>query len=205
MYEKFLSADAESFRQRYEGTYGFYRGEDGKRLLVMLTHIRDQTCYFKDVNDVEYELNADSKKNIGFEFLPPKASYYNSDDGSVFLVRRIAARQFQRGLTGRNIEIFKLDKSNALLPQKVNFDTLSKIFDKSVMPDKLVGNLKEGLPLAVSGQIAVTKTAAFLFERAIGSAKNWNGTTQIKLDEPELWRTEIKDAFRNIGKTVEVM
>jgi hypothetical protein len=84
MFEKFLSQNLESFKQRYEGTFGFYRNEEGKRLLVRLDSITARNCVFKDANGVDYRIRPDSEENIGFEFLPPKSQWYNTVDGAVY-------------------------------------------------------------------------------------------------------------------------
>ena len=79
MFEKFLSANVESFRQRYEGTYGFYRDEKKKRLLVRLDSISPEECVFVNADGIDFRLRVDTSRDIGFEFLPPKSAWRNRE------------------------------------------------------------------------------------------------------------------------------
>jgi hypothetical protein len=201
MFEKFLTENAADFRQRYEGSFGFYRDENGKRMLSKLTSV-GRVCVFVDSRGVEYKLNPDSERNIGFEFLPPKASWYNVDEGAV-LVRRVAARQFQRGLSSKNTNIYLL--SDRLREIKVDFPILEKIYLKSMTPQDAY-RMWEKLPsVALSKQLALGKGGiVYLYENKIGTYAKKDSRLYVKLDEPSLWKTEVQDACRAVGCSVEV-
>jgi hypothetical protein len=203
MFEKFLSANTGDFRQRYEGTFGFYRDEKGKRLLTKLVAIRGDVCVFVDSKGIEYKLYPDAESDIGFEFIPPKAAYYNTTDGAVLVVRQ-AARQFQRGLSSKNTVIYTL--KSALLQSRVDFPMLEKIHLKAVTPREAYAQW-EALPsVAISKQLACDKASAslFVYENKVGSFTKGKDHFQVLLNEPALWRTEVQDAFKSIGCTVGV-
>lgn len=205
MFEKFTQANARDFRQRYEGTYGFFRKEDKSRVLTRLDSISDSVCIFSDARGVEFRLNADAEKDIGFEFLPPKSCWYNSSDGNVYLVSRAAARQFQRGISPKNTVIYKL-VNNTIMPMRIDFANLEAVYSKAVAPAASVERLNKGNPFAISKQFALSKQLVFLYETPVGTFTNDAERNHfvIKLDEPALWRTEITDALRALHKTVEV-
>lgn len=207
MFEKFMMANAGDFRQRYEGTFGFYRDEKGKRMLSKLTAIGGNICEFTDARGVVFKLNANSDKDIGFEFIPPKSQFYNTDEDT-FYVRRLAARQFQRGVSNKNVEIFRL-VGDTLMPQRVDFQTLGKVYEQTRTPAEILGRFTAGglkrNGFALSNSIAFGFKGVYVFDRLVGTydSKDYQHF-RIALDEPELWRTEIIDALRRLNKTAEV-
>lgn len=208
MFEKFTRANSRDFKQRYEGTYGFFRNEDRSKKLMRLDLIEERVCRFSDARGVEFSLNADTEKNIGFEFIPPKSRWYNSTDGNVYLVQRVAARQFSRGINGKNTAIYMLeDALGTLLPRRVDFGTLNSVYNLSVPPGELVSRLDEGRPFAISNQFAFSpQGGVYLYEAPVGTyTTDDRKHYRVRLDEPSLWRTEITDALRSLSKTVEVL
>lgn len=203
MFEKFTTENADNFRQRYEGTFGFYRdGETNKRILTKLNYIRNDYCGFVDSRGVEYKLYPNSEKDIGFEFIPPRSDYYNTVDGAV-LVKRVAARQFQRGLSSKNTAIYQLE-SRGLDAARVDFPMLNKIYLNPVAIRDAFAK-KDSLPsVAISKQLALTEHTVYLFEKQIGTYAQKGTHFAFKLEEPDLWRTEINDALKSLHCTVEV-
>lgn len=205
MFEKPLSGSVDSFRQRYEGTYGFWRDDDsGKRLLVQLRAITARKCLFVDQQDIEYELNTDSKGNVGFEFLPPKSQWYNTPSG-VYYVERVAARQFQRGVTDANTRVYGFHKDRAMLaPQTLSFSLLSNIYEKHEDARQAKKTWVAKAPLALSKQIALCQDKVFLFSEQIGTYSKEDEKLVFKIKQPDLWATEVRDACRDAGWTAEV-
>jgi len=205
MFEKFLSANSGDFRQRYEGTYGFYRDEKGTKLLAWLTSITDNVCMFTDARGLEYKLNVDAQKDIGFEFLPPKAGYFNTDKGAM-LVQRVAQRQFQRGISGKNISINLLHKG-MLIAQRIDFPLIERLYDKALSTkDAKALFEKGGSPSwAVSSQFCLGDTRhVWVLAETIGKYRKEGEKYIVSLNEKCLFRTELTDAFKAIGCPVEV-
>lgn len=202
MFEKFLSENADNFRQRYEGTYGFYR--DGtKRLLVKLVSISPDQCQFVDGRDVMFSIRPDHPDNIGFEFLPPKAQWYNTKIHGAVHTQRLAHRQFQRGVTSKTLEIMRL-KGGALHPIRVDFRNLSAIYEDGMKPDEAFPSLKEGGSVAISGQFALGSGIVYLLKEPIGTYIQDGKRFTFKLEEPQLWRTEISDALNLMGCSANI-
>lgn len=190
MFEKFLSEGNRDFSQRYLNTYGFFR-RSGKKLLTRLISI-DNVVRFVDKDEVVYTLNPDSTDDVGFEFLPPKAGWHNTPQGGL-LVKRIANRQWKRGICSANTRIGTPLGHRA----EVGFVTLSQIYEKDTPvvtalkqdPGKTTGFV------ALSEQFAMNKDKLFCLEAPIGSVKRGDTNFNVKLDNPDFWRTEVKDAF----------
>jgi hypothetical protein len=205
MFEKFLSINAGDFQQRYEGTYGFFRNKDRKRILVQIASVRDGRCNFTDAAGAAYHLEADSLEDQGFEFVPPKAQWYNSPDAT-YLVRRAAARQFSRGINERNTTIQRISPNGMLQVCNVNFPTLEAIYLKSFPPQEAYAKWKERAAVAISGQLAIGTASEklYLLDKGIGTYRRTDNHFMFKLEEPDLWRTEVSDAIKALGCTVEV-
>jgi hypothetical protein len=202
MFEKFTSEHMETFKQRYEGTYGHFRNDEvGRKLLVKLTAIQPARCTFVDAQDIEYRLNPDTERKIGFEFLPPKSAWYNTPKGALF-VKRIPARQFHRGVSESNVRIYQLDTKLGV--KAVTFDVLGAIYDDAFDPRTAILRRKDKEAVALSGQFALdSKGGVYLLTEKIGEAKQGDGKFTFSLDQPELFATELTDACRAINHVAE--
>jgi hypothetical protein len=204
MFEKFTSVDAGDFRQRYQGTYGYFVNE-GRRTLTRLDKIhadgRASTVEFVDRDGLSYLLKPDTdKEGRGFEFLPPKSAFFNTEEGEPLLVSRVPARQYLRGICDRNTTVTTiLDKALA-----VDFKTLIRIFETKITPKealtKALAGKGEHRGVALSPQIAVGLASQQMrvFNHSIGNA-GWDSKRElfrVKVDDPDLWRQEVVDAFK---------
>ncbi len=204
MFEKFLSANADDFRQRYLGTFGFFRKEDGTKLLTRLDTISGRGCSFSDVRGVTYNLEPDSKLDIGFEFLPPKSGFFNTAIGTV-LVIRIPARQFQRGVSPNNTALHLLSgKQQEHLP--LDFPIMEKIYEKNTTLEQAFEEFKQKKThsVALSSQIALDRARLWVLDEPIGECRYSNGTFKVKLKAPDFWLTETTDAFKATAHPFEV-
>jgi hypothetical protein len=212
MFEKFTSADAEDFRQRYLGTFGFFR-QGNKKVLVQLNKIstdrNQKVVEFKDKDGSSYLLYADSKdESIGFEFLPPKMEYHNGDDGRSYSLRRIPHRQYLRGICDRNTQIRTVYGNEV----PVGFPALETLFTSTMTPKQAyekVLKVKPGITersFAISGQFAVSldKGQILCLRAGIGAAAVNDGVLKIFLSDYPLWCTELNDACRRAGIPAEV-
>lgn len=202
MFEKFLSSSARDFQARYEGTFGYFTNK-GKKTLVQLATVDTEsgTVYFRDIADMTYHLNADAEDaDTGFEFLPPRSNWHNTANGP-YLVQRKAARQWQRGVSPNNIAIYNL----RLQGQRVDFPALSAIFDKPVDVQTAVAQGGDGF--AVSQELAVNVSYAtlYLFSEGIGSVVKNKDVYQVKLNNPDLFNVEVRDAFARANLKLEMI
>lgn len=206
MFEKFLRENANDFRQRYEGTYGFYRDEKGKRLLAQLTAITEETCLFTDARGIEYRLNVDAEKDIGFEFLPPRSGYFNTRRGAM-LVKRVAVRQFQRGVTGKNVTISLLNSASLQL-QRMGFSLLEAVYEKNV-PAKdavVLFHSGEAPSVALSSSFGIDNAGfVWVLDEVIGTHQREGERYKVKLNDQCPFKTEIVDSFRALSIQAEVV
>jgi len=212
MFEKFTSKDSNDFRQRYQGTFGYFIGK-GKRTLTRLDNIvcdgRNSYVEFSDRDGVNYLLKPDSEdQGMGFEFIPPKAAYFNTKIGNPRLVKRIPARQYQRGICDRNTSIQDMKS----LPFPVSFDSLIPLFEEKI-------GVREALQVALKSKhgargVALSNQFAICFgnnvlrclDQAIGFATYdvATETFQVELDSKELWQQELTDVFKRNGMKVVI-
>lgn len=203
MFEKFTSLGSADFKQRYIGTYGFFK-EGEKKTLVQIMSINRDGVHFIDRNKSTYYLKPDSDSDVGFEFIPPKSSYYNIAGGDPVLITRLPARQYSRGVCDKNTRIKGLN----LGAQEVGFPSLAAIFEsKETVQSALSAGCKQGLGFAVSPQFAVSfKSKSLLcFDHSIGSVEYDRDLFKINLDQPDVWGTEIRDAFARNNLKVELV
>lgn len=208
MFEKFTSVDSNDFRQRYQGTYGYFTHK-GKRTLTRLDKIvsdgRSSFVEFSDRDGLKYLLHPDSEDaGTGFEFLPPKSAYFNTPEGIPLLVSRIPARQYLRGICDRNTSITDMRNSN----RAVDFASLITLFEQAtpagVALEKALKSGSGASGVAISPQFAVGLLTQQIrcFNQVIGSAEYSKGLFTIELDSPELWSQEVTDAFRRSNLNV---
>lgn len=125
--EKFMSSNAGDFRQRYEGTYGWYVAKD-KKILVAIQSVGEGMVQFIDRNSIKYTLNRDSTEDIGFSFLAPKMQWHNTNAFGPVLVQRIPQKQYRRGIHQANTRIVNKDGANL----GVGFSSLAGVFESTM-------------------------------------------------------------------------
>lgn len=210
MFEKFLSENIENFRQRYEGTFGFYRDEEKKRLLVKLSSISAERVDFIDGRGVTWHMEPNSPRDIGFEFLPPKSAWYNTQQWGAVYLQRIAQRQFLRGVTSKNLEVLQAIKGE-LYPRRVDFALLSAVYEEALTPQQAFKRLTKSkaevpLSMAISSQFALdpSTNSVRVLKEVIGDYSLEGNAFRFRLSEPQLWRTEINDAITALGATADI-
>lgn len=135
MFEKFTANGGNTFRQRYEGTFGYYVNRETKTppLLVQLTNFRNDgnILEFKTIDGVLYTLNINTNREIGFEFAPPTKRWYPSDRFGALLGSRRVARQFSRGLCENNYELRYLQNNERWVSAQITFENVHHILEES--------------------------------------------------------------------------
>jgi hypothetical protein len=200
MFEKFTSADARDFATRYQGTYGFLLRPNKPKLLVKLAHV-DDIVKFTDANDIGYELNPDLEDDIGFEFVPPRPGFTNTDSGAMY-VERMAQRQFSRGISDRNTKVYVITEKLGFDTRRVDFKNLAQIFNSTWTKEAAWARFTAGqIPsYAISTQFAMNREKLFILGTFCGKVLNvTKEKVTVKLDDPVLFKTEINDNFRGIA------
>lgn len=101
MTESPSTSNIADFRQRYSGVYGWLNPKD-KRSPVYVKKVDAIRVTFTDVSGAEYYANVNA--GVDFEFLPVDKAWHRNPKG-MFLVSRIPARQWKRGVCADNTSI----------------------------------------------------------------------------------------------------
>ena len=204
MFEKFTSKDAQDFNQRYRGTFGYFTRR-GVKTLVQINSVGQTGVSFLDKDGLQYLLKPDTEDDsTGFEFLPPKCAYHNTTAGIPILVRRIAAKQYSRGICEKNTGITTVDG----MSYPVDFTTLGLVYNSNVNVkaayDRMLDDMDARIGAPVTG-VALSNSFAYsprtmvlkCFNMIIGRGtvtreKGFN----LVLEKPDIWRQEVTDALR---------
>lgn len=103
MLDTFTYENARDFTQRYKNTVGALVKEDGSREWVWISGINDDAVVFSTLDGMKYA--ASIGKGTQFEFTQVPMGWYNGNEGPMFFTRR-PARQYQRGISSANTNIF---------------------------------------------------------------------------------------------------
>lgn len=213
MFEKFFSSNSGDFRQRYQGTYGFFIDEKKNRFLCTIEEINTdndkQYVLFRNYLGVPYTLYADVEGEIGFEFIPPRSAFHNTERGTYY-VKRSAARQFQRGVSSNNTNIFYLS-GGSFRQVGVKFDSLIPIYTKQITEKQAWERFqnKANSSVALSpcfAMIVATERedygSLYLYEQKIAEWTKVNDKYNIKLLKGyHTFLQEVMDAVNRLGMT----
>jgi hypothetical protein len=123
MLDTLTSDNYRDFSARYTHTFGWLITGYAKRLVHIL-RVGDDRVYFTDSTGMEYHAKSDA--GINFEFIPVDHGYFNGKDGNTYLLNRIPARQWKRGIASSNTEIINFGNWRAT---SVNYANLALIFN----------------------------------------------------------------------------
>ena len=200
MFEKFMTTNIGDFRQRYRGTFGFFH-RDNEKTLVCLENVDTErrTVVFRDIKGNDFTLIVNHDDNIGFSFIAPKAQWHNTQYGPL-LVGRIPQKQYRRGICEANTSI--VGASGTIFP--VDFVRLNAIF---VEPTSFEETLQKLEAAAISPQFMVnlhTKRIKCMSTNIGSCGRDGKGVFQVKLDDAELFRQEVLDAFKRANLEVNL-
>jgi len=188
MREEFKSDTSKDFAQRYQGTYGWYEKEDGNKILVQLTSIKESVLTFKDINETTYTALADKGNN--FHFIPVEKAVYNIEDGVVY-VQRVPNRMWKRGLCDENTN-FKLLTENGVGVHVINnFKLIESCFGKKSTDAVTKWLLDRKNPVAFDTIFSVVGKSLFVYDKIIGEVKG-----NVFVLSSNLFEQEISDLMR---------
>ncbi len=158
--------------------------------------VDNNRVYFRIGTKPEYHANVDS--NVKFQFIQVDHGWFNGKDGGAYILSRVPARMWKRGICEQNTQISSL---SGLARYDVSYDTLVNIFNEDYAKLNYPSVWKTG---ALSKHFAVDYGGVLYFYRAkVGVVDN--KTNVITLDSP-LVKQEVMDLVRRKGAkfTVEV-
>lgn len=193
MREEYKANEWRDFKQRYEGTYGWYETDSGKKVLVLLTEVTDKELRFIDKSENSYTAIPD--KGNTFQFLPIERGVHNIT-GDIIYCERIPARQWRRGLHISNTRMTSLLSNKHRAP---DFGILEQIFEQK--DDSLLRAFqKNGTgSAALNSTFSIVGKAVKCYSINIGTFLKG----KITLDNP-LFHQEICDVVRDLQLPITV-
>lgn len=180
----------EDFKQRYYNCYGWLQQSEQSEVLVKITKVDSEKVVFDTETDSGFWAYCD--QGVKFKFIPVTRGWYaDPGNGQPYLMMRIPARQFQRGISSANTAVYQW-RYGALSAVHVSFTNLKAMltnkdfpYTASTSPQRLskyfaIGPYKDGV-----GQ------DLFLLDRNIGILNN----NKIKLVHNEV-KQEVEDLIR---------
>ena len=139
MRETPTSNNVDDFRQRYHRSFGFLIGDDGaKKTLIQITNVSFPNVMFDTLTGKGYYAKIDA--DVWFEFLPITRGWYRTREHGAVLFQRVPARQFSRGISKGNTNVFYLPVGRAgFYGLELSLGILHDVFVQKV-PEKLGGN-----------------------------------------------------------------
>ena len=178
----FNSHDTRDFIQRYVGTYGYFELEGKPDLPVWIETVDGNTLYFSDFDGNKYHTYAD--QNVSFKFQQVRRSYYIGKSGNIYLLERVPARQYQRGVSRSNTRCYRYGNGN-WNPIRV---------DHTSMADIMFGGTQCKHGIKLSETFALLDNVLWLYTSAIGVS---DGATIQIMNGWTKFRQEVSDAIRD--------
>lgn len=164
MRDSLTGSTAADFRQRYENTYGYYLGEEDKKILVHVTKVTQREMAFKSLSG---EFVCFANKDVQFEFLPVQRGFVDSSLG-LFYFSRHPARQWQRGMSDGNTKLYK--SSNGWATASLTLETLTELLHYPLAcADSVAAYFeKKQQHAALSKHFAIIKGLVYFYEVSVG-------------------------------------
>lgn len=139
------------------------------------------------------------------EFIFPQKTVYNADDGNVYFLSRIPAKQYRKGIAPENTQIIRLG-NNEWSEHKttINFPSLQQYCKKQeyypYLPEQMLGKQ----PLALSNRFSIAKAGnIFVDTRRIGRLLKTKNYYEIILGSP-LFFKEVSKLFQHLSIPIRI-
>jgi len=178
--------NSQDFNQRYRNCFGWLEKSDNEKVLVQITGVTSKQATFNTIKSTGYFVYSD--QNVMFEFLPVTRGFIPTKD-KVYLLTRIPARQFQRGISEGNTAIQSLN-GRGLQAEGVFLPTLYSIFVEPISyEESFKAFMGKTNSAALSLNFALTKTTLYFMSRVAGSFDYKTKT----ITPVEIIRQEVQD------------
>lgn len=194
---KFTIEGSRDFQQRYAESYGWLPRDGKPDLPVYIRQVDGNTLYFEDLEDNQYHVFAD--KDVSFKFHQMKRSVYVGASGNVYVIERRPARQWQRGVSRANTNLF------VFTPRAYRFEP-SRI-SHAFMKDIMAGGGKLKVPGVVMSDIfSLLNDVVYMYSHPIGSCSKQDSTWIVSLTSKfNGFKQEILDAARDSGTKITLV
>lgn len=194
MLDSLTSHNVRDFSARYAGTWGFYVSDTKEKILVYVSQVTEERVSFKDTKGGTFFGLVD--KGMMFEFIPVSRGFFNANNGkATFLLQRVPARQWQRGISSQNTKVFTLFPGGELKSVSVD-GAIPLIFDgeqvyKTPIQEQVDHLIKMNHVAALSRHFAIADDVFMFFNVPVGKVNN----KKIVLDVSTIYQ-EVSDVVR---------
>ena len=198
------SRNIQDFKQRYQGVCGWLHTTEAPRVAVFVRHVSSSKVTFQDQRGNEYYANVDG--GAQFEFVPTQRAWYNAEDAT-YLVQRVPARQWKRGICADNTSFSCLHPGDTLMPAALNEtweQTAFKVMSANMNVTTAVEQFraKKRTSVAISKHFAVGECSAWFINLRIGKVDK----NKIMLEESyHMIAQELLDAIKRNNLPFEVL
>lgn len=164
------------FSARYLGTYGWLINDHPKntdKRLVYISEVTSERANFTDINGGKY--HAYAGKEVMFEFLPVDRGWFYGESGAMYMLKRLPARQWHRGICDSNTSV-SLVSNLRMKAVNIGLPVLTDIFSDKKPPYQYV----KGQSCILSKHFALIGATLYFLDKMVGYL---NGTS-ITLDAP---------------------
>lgn len=206
MIASLTGANANDFKQRYQGVIGWLRHKELPPRAVYVHHVSSTKVTFRDEQDNEFYSNVDS--GVEFEFIPTQRAWYNTKDG-LYYVQRIPARMWKRGICTENT-MFRMGDKRGMIPlplgadwRQVAFSVMSRCLSNEEAIAAFLARKTE--TVALNKVFAVLGESLFFFDLHVG--KVVKDKNLLRLNQSfSMLEQELRDTIKrnNYPFTVEI-
>lgn len=171
MIDSLTSENHRDFGARYKGTWGYYISDLNGKTLVKVVNVSHEEVLFCDIEGNTYKGFVD--KGMLFDFIPVNKGYFNAPE-CVYWFERVAARQWQRGISLNNtaVSIFNGDIFQvAKLETAINAVFNPKNHIASVKDSWEAYKNNSKYAVALSKHFAIGAYKVYFYKQPIGNIK----------------------------------
>jgi hypothetical protein len=190
MLDTFDSDNRRDFGARYINTYGFLKSDDEKHL-VYLEDISDTSVYFR-TDDCGILFHAKIDAGVVFEFIQSRRGFYLTNEGEIFYIERVPARQWKRGIARSNTQLMRFN-SGAFEGMKLSLKLLGAVL--SATEQDLAKRQRDASSKVFSRFFACSKDTLYFFTKACGKVDHTNRVITLG-PNGEMLMQELSDTIR---------
>lgn len=183
------------FGPRYVDTYAFYQTSPEKKpTLVYITNSDEHSVSFQ-MTKGGFEYNAKRDSGTFFEFIQVDKQWVLGRSGKPYLMQRVPARQWRRGISRNNTSILSYNPKMGLDMEGVNFSTLGDIYCNEAKKE-----VCEFADVLSKHFLAVYDGPLLFYREPVGKVITKDTRRIIQLPSDSMVTQEVVDVLRRTGK-----
>lgn len=193
MLDSFTSDNFRDFGPRYQDTYGFLQTPGQPKRLVYIADNDERAVYFR-MQDGGMNYHAIRDTGVQFEFIQVNRGFFMGASGKTYLLTRVPARQWKRGIGTNNTSVQQLT-AGGLDRVKLSITSLTDIYVNPIKVDK--SNINKFNIFPLSRHFAICESQLYFYNANIGTVDKAKGT--ITLNNYIEVKQELTDVINRNG------